>query len=172
MNVDDYRRYQMHPELRDAFTLEKAAEDSIDEQRFLATVTCTKCPEMWDVHIPLRKGAFNVLQAHFSNRHAPLTEWSGEIRKKSFRSRLERKMDSVLSCVSYLPGLRPAVAVAVGSGRGGGLLGGEPVDDASDDARHDGSEEALPVDVLQGPGEGGGGEKGELHRTPARRANL
>lgn len=148
MNVDDYRRYQLHVELRDHFTLDKAPEDSPDELRLLATAVCNKCPEMWDVHIPLGKGAFNVLQQHYSHRHAPPQEWSGEIRRRKSSSRLERKLDNVLACVSYLPGLGPG-------GTGGGWrwrweLPLEPRDEGSSssgpDGGEDGSEETAPVD--------------------------
>lgn len=154
MNTEDYRRYVLHPELRNGFTLDKAPEDSPDELAMLATVVCTKCPEMWDVHIPLQKGAFVVLQAHWSNKHAPITEWSGAIRKKSFRSRMERKIDNVLCCVSYLPGIELELGPGGRGRRRGRELTAEPGSEGCEDGTCHSGEEPVPIDVRHGSGGG------------------
>lgn len=87
-------------ELRDRFSFESDAA-----QPHIATASCNKCSDAWDVKLPLGKGAFNTLRLHFENKHGPPGTFAGEIRKKGWRSRMERKLDNVAAMVSYLPGV-------------------------------------------------------------------
>lgn len=126
--------------LKDKFSLEV---DETDPE--LATITCNKCPDQWDLRLPMNRGAHNMLENHWHWRHDDARQLrKGEIRKRGFRDRMERKVDNVLACVSYLPGLRP---VDGGDGRSGRPLLEEEVQDAGDDTSNHGGQEALPIEV-------------------------
>src|SRR4051812_47477629 len=106
--VDDREQERYLRALEDARKLDGLRDFSFEsdaQQPHLATALCNLCADAWDVKLPLGKGAFNTLRLHKENKHGPPGTFAGEIRKKGWRSRMERKVDNIAAMVSYLPGV-------------------------------------------------------------------